>query len=131
MRTCNVHSSGSEAILLILSLLTINFLLSLLRTQINMEFFLHLYDQLQGMDHSGCGSAHESPKASYCFLVGFNEVIWQVKFWWNCFHQHLSHDSVFAWLLNFPPFSCIWYHLLIQMFVLPNNVIYIHQQARL
>ena len=32
-----------------------------------MELFLQLDDQLQGMDHSRCGSAHEAPNASYRF----------------------------------------------------------------
>ena len=64
----NVHSSRSEGFLMVISLINIHFLLSLYRTHSNMEFFLQLDYQLQGMYHSGCGSVHEAPNSSYCFL---------------------------------------------------------------
>ena len=33
-----------------------------------MELSLQLDDQLQGIDHIGCGSAHEAPNASFFIL---------------------------------------------------------------
>ena len=42
-----------------------------------MEFFLNIDYQLQGMDHSGCGSAQKALNASYCvFFVSLDEVSW-------------------------------------------------------
>ena len=67
--TFNVNSSGREDVLLILSLLPIKFLFSLCSNYSNMELFLQIYDQIQGIDHSGCVSAHESPNASYIYIL--------------------------------------------------------------
>ena len=60
--------------MLVPSLLPIQFLLSLCRFKRNMELFLQIDNQLQGMDHSGCGSVHEAPNELCSFLGRLDKV---------------------------------------------------------
>ena len=64
-----------------------------------MEFFLHIDDQLQLMDHSGCGIYHKSPNASYWGVDKYRWIKFVGQIVVDCFVINICHI-----IISFPDF---------------------------